>query len=600
MYLERLYTEPQTFEPVEFRPGINFIFGKKEKSTQSKKSLNNIGKSTFLDLLDFALLSNFNRNNERLYAAYNKGHLKEKSVILEFKIGDAKYIVKRSFDNPNKDILFSQKNSKFVPYTLKELKTEFCDIVFKKEDYKGYYSNEWLRKIMPFYLKIHKYKKAAFTDPIKYIKETNETELNQYHLFLMDIDNTLSHENYKHQNALKNIKPAKEGIQVYFKEKFNLDLSETKKAKANINSNLNKLQREYDELGKAVKSFKLQESYVIDEKKADEYTAKIKRLWFENYSDKKRIEAFDNSLKFDDTKIQTKRIEQLYKEFSVHLAKNIKKTLDETIKFKKDLVNSRKEFISKEISELNKLINKRKKEINEIENKRKLIFDFLSNEKAIEDLSEAHYRLTEKKSELFELKSKVDIYRDLQKEQTEIEVEIKKLEVKILEFENEISNYKYEYSKIIHETYNAIYPELKDTTSIFDIGSTDKQSKIAISFLDNSTMFGKGKNNVRTLIYDISLLFNSMYKNLNAPRFLVHDGIFDGVDKAQFVHLYEYLEEKLRYFESKGQYFQYILTYNQEGHLTGEFGNTDKVSNEKIEDEAILTLTPSQMLLGDF
>ena len=32
MYLERLYTEPQIFEPVEFRPGINFIFGKKEKS----------------------------------------------------------------------------------------------------------------------------------------------------------------------------------------------------------------------------------------------------------------------------------------------------------------------------------------------------------------------------------------------------------------------------------------------------------------------------------------------------------------------------------------------------------------------------------------
>ena len=598
MYLERLYTEPKTFEPVEFKPGINFIFGKKEKSTQSKRSLNNIGKSTFLDLLDFALLSNYDKSNKRLFAAYNKGYLNEKTVILDFKIANTEYTIKRSFDNPNKDILFSKNNTNPAPYTLQEIKALLCNLIFKKEDYSGYFSDQWLRKLTPFFLKIHKYKKEAFTDPLRYIKEINETELNQYHLFLMDINNTISYENFKHQNALKNIEPAIKGIKAFFEEKYDLSLSDAKQA--TITSNLNKLQREYEELDKTIRSFKLQESYAVDEKKADEYTAKIKQLWFENYSDKKRIESYDNSVKFDDTRIQTKRIEQLYKEFNILLAENVKKTLDETIKFKKDLISSRKEFISNEITELKKSIDKRKKEINEIENKRKKIFDFLSNEKAIEDLSEAHYRLTEKKNELSELKGKVDIYRDLKKEQTEIEVEIKKLEVKALEFETEISNYKYELSKIIHETYNAIYPELKDTTSIFDIGSTSKQSKIAISFLENSTMFGKGKNNVRTLIYDISVLFNSMYKKLNAPRFLVHDGIFDGVDKAQFVHLYEYLENKSREFETNGEEFQYILTYNQEGTLTEEFGNTDKVSNEKIESEAILTLTPSNKLLGDF
>ena len=591
MYLNKLYTEPITFDPVEFKPGINFIFGKKEKSTQSKKSLNNIGKSTFLDILDFALLSEFNSRNKRLFAAYNKGYLKEKSVILEFSINETNYTIKRSFENPNKEILFSISNSKFAPYTQNELKTKLCDLIFKKEDYKGHYTNIWLRKLIPFYLKIHKFKKEGFTDPIRYIKETNETELNQYHLFLMDIDNVLSFNNFKYQSDLKKIKPALDGIKSFFEEKYDLSLSDAKQA--TITSNLNKLQREYEELDKAIKSFKLQENYAVDEKKADEYTAKIKQLWFENYSDKKQIEAFSNSLKFDDTKMQTKRVEQLYKEFNTLLAENIKKTLDETIKFKKDLIKSRKEFINEEVKEL-------KKEINELENKRKIIFDFLSNEKAIKDLSEAHYRLTEKKNELLELKGKVDIYRDLKKEKTEIEVEIKQLEVKVLDFEKEISSYKYELSKIINETYNAIYPEYKDDNSIFDIGATDKQSKIAISFLENSSMFGKGKNNVRTLIYDISLLFNSMYKNLNAPRFLVHDGVFDSVDKAQFVHLYEYLEIKSQEFELKGQQFQYILTYNQEGTLTEEFGNADKVSNEKIEDEAILTLTPSNKLLGDF
>ena len=352
MYLERLYTEPQIFEPVEFKPGINFIFGKKEKSTQSKKSLNNIGKSTFLDLLDFALLSNFNKSNKRLFAAYNKGYLKEKTVVLEFKIGNTEYTIKRSFDTPNKEILFSSNNIKFAPYNLKDLKTELCNIIFKKENYSGYFSDQWLRKLIPFFLKIHKYKKEAFTDPLRYIKEINETELNQYHLFLMDINNTISHENFKHQNALKNIEPAIKGIKAFFEEKYDLSLSDAKQA--TITSNLNKLQREYEELDKAIRSFKLQESYAVDEKKADEYTAKIKELWFENYSDKKRIDSYDNSVKFDDTKIQTRKIEQLYKEFNILLAENVKKTLDETIKFKKDLINSRKEFISNEIIGLKK------------------------------------------------------------------------------------------------------------------------------------------------------------------------------------------------------------------------------------------------------
>ena len=119
MLLAKLYTEPKTFEPVVFRPGINFIFGKKEKvenkkiTSKSKNPLNNIGKSTFLDLLDFALLANYGSSNKRLFAAYNKGYLKNKTVVLEFKIDSDEYTLKRSFESPSKDILFSKNNSNF-------------------------------------------------------------------------------------------------------------------------------------------------------------------------------------------------------------------------------------------------------------------------------------------------------------------------------------------------------------------------------------------------------------------------------------------------------------------------------------------------------
>jgi len=213
-------------------------------------------------------------------------------------------------------------------------------------------------------------------------------------------------------------------------------------------------------------------------------------------------------------------------------------------------------------------------------------------------LSEAYYKLSEKKTQLAELKNKVDIYRELKKEENQIEQDIKKLEGEIIDFEVEIEEKKNKIASLIEDVYNAIYPEYKDTLPIFDINfAPKKDSKIKISFLDSTIMFGKGKNQGRTLIYDLAILFNTIEQNLNAPRFLIHDGIFDGVDKAHFVHLYRYLQQKIIEYDTC---FQYIITYNQEGTLTEEFGNTDIINNEKIEQDAILILTPYKKLLGEF
>ena len=59
MLLNKLYSEPLGLfsKTVEFKNGVNFIFAKKDKSSDAKKSLNGVGKSLFLNFLDYALLS---------------------------------------------------------------------------------------------------------------------------------------------------------------------------------------------------------------------------------------------------------------------------------------------------------------------------------------------------------------------------------------------------------------------------------------------------------------------------------------------------------------------------------------------------------------
>ena len=92
------------------------------------------------------------------------------------------------------------------------------------------------------------------------------------------------------------------------------------------------------------------------------------------------------------------------------------------------------------------------------------------------------------------------------------------------------------------------------------------------------------------------MLFYTIQQNIKCPRFLIHDGIFDGLDKAHFVHLYHFLNQK----EREGVEFQYIVTLNQEGTVKDlDFGEgAEDITNNKIEEESIVLLSPKNPLFG--
>jgi len=50
---------------------------------------------------------------------------------------------------------------------------------------------------------------------------------------------------------------------------------------------------------------------------------------------------------------------------------------------------------------------------------------------------------------------------------------------------------------------------------------------------------------------------------LKGPRFLVHDGIFDSLDKSHLIKTYEFIQKKIQ----EGFEFQYIAIINEGGIL---------------------------------
>jgi uncharacterized protein YydD (DUF2326 family) len=443
MFLKRLYSEPgglfkHTINKdgiVEFKNGINFIFGKKDSENDATESLNGIGKSLLLDLLDFCLLSSFDkRRNSRLYEA--KEFLKGYKIVLEFEIEGVTYMIRRSVDNPSK-IEFGELNNVTNFETVSDLGQVLCDLIFKVPDYPGYYESNLLRKLLPFFIKIHKPKEGRFTDPVEYLKGCYPTELNQYHLYLLGIDNSLAHENFIIQTGLNEKKPALKEIERVVKGKYDLGKI------SDIDSEIDNLNREIKRLDRVLETFKIADQYKDAERQANE-------------------------------------------------------------------------------------------------------------------LTEALYILNEKKKRKAELEGNINLYKDISKEKAKLITRESQLQEKILDYIEDIKERISEFREIFVKIYNNTYPEMKDR-SIFNISyDFQTQQKISIE-VRMPAMRSEGKNQGRTLIYDLAVLLHAAKKNLKCPRFLVHDGIFDSMDKAHFVAIVSLLNSMSR----SGRKFQYLLPINE-------------------------------------
>lgn len=588
MFLRKFYTVPATyFDDITFNDGLNYVYGYRDKETKpgEKDSLNNIGKSTFLDMIDFSLASDFTTDKSpRLYGANEKGLLKGITVYLEFETDTDYYKVSRSFDRPSV-LTISSKTTEEKEYPLIEIRKILCDIIFEREDYQGFYSPDWFRRLISFYIKILRTNKREYPDPFSYLEFTSEAELLQYHLFLLDINNRLAHNNVE---VLTNISDKKKLVNTASK---NFVSAYNFKNTSDVESKINQIRSEIVDLKEKINAFRLASSQQINADKANELTKEINKLSFENYSDQKKIDTYNESLSTN-LSIRLGTVESIYKDLNELLATNIKKTLDEAVKFRKKLLASRKDFILEEIEKLKEEIKRKQAKTDELDKQRAEYFRILSTANAIKNLSDAYTLIESKEKEASNLEGQIKLFTLYTKELSDLQQNESKIESQIIEFRETIRSVEQDIHRIFYTLYRQLYPPTNDS-NIFSFSiNSKKDSKLRLNILHNNERHGKGKNRGRTLVYDFTVLLYSIQQNYKAPRFIIHDGIFDGVDKIHFVDVVNMINSQLE----QGHKFQYIVTLNEEGVLTDKFDPGKVAAHEKIIEEAILKLTPDKPL----
>lgn len=591
MFLKQLYSEPAGLLAttpagdgvIRYKDGINYIFGKKDAAADARKSLNGIGKSLSLDLIDFCLGGSLNKKNVRLFEA--KDHLKGYKVVLDFEIDAKIYTIKRSVDTAS-EFEFGLKGAMHV-LDESALKQKLCDIIFFRKDFPGYYSNGLLRSLLPFFLKIHREGGSRFTDPVKYLPSTPEVRLNQFHLFFLNIDNILIHQNFELQEKITATSEALATIRQQILRVYGF------KKIREIDSKIDSLNLEVEKIDKGLKTFRLADTYIDTEKRANELTRNIKENVLLNHADRSKVSRYQESYALAEDIPKVREIKALYSELNELLGERIAKTLDEAIEFRKHIAKSRKDFLAAEIRKLEIQIAERDLFIENKENERARLFEFLEAQKAIQDLTDAYYASEHKKQELNDLRSRIRLHGDIEKELAGLKAKESELWQDILGFLESTKDQVSEFRRVFFEVYRELY-QASESESAFSISPEPKQQQKIKIDVNIPAKRSEGKNPGRTLIYDIAVLMHMIRKGIRGPRFLAHDGIFNSMDKAHFVALIDYLKRNI----AKGERFQYLVPLNEEGTLNEKFGKVDAITPEQIESEAVLVLTPTKKLLG--
>lgn len=592
MYLKRIYSEPsglfRSGKPehphiIIFKDGFNFIFGIKESQTDSKESLNGLGKSSVCDLIDFCLLAEFNAKNSRLYK--ERQRLEAYTVVLEFEVQGVVYVMKRNIQSSA--VLFGPVGDE-KEVEIKEAKKDLFNLIFNNPDYPGYIKESWYRALLSFFMKIHKKKnlKDEFSDPINFLSVGKALyELLPYHFFLMGFDNALLNENLEIQKEVNDRQKAISQVKKLVEKDYNITIKD-------VDSRLSKLRTEAKKIKTAVDAFRLADQHKDIEVNLNELTSRIKFISEQNFWLSKKVHSYKESCELKDSisDARIKSIEKLYAELNLMFQHQISKSLKEAVEFRKKIASSREEFLKDEIQELETTIREQEKEIQLLDTERQKLFGFLKSKEAFEDLTEAFYLLGEKEKDIADLEGKIRVYNDLQKLKAENDIKDASLKQDVVKLIDSIRNDIETFEELFKEVYQAIYPESDE--SGFSI-SPDYEGKnkvdISISFDKEES---KGWNKGRTLVYDIAIIINTIIKKTNTPKFLIHDGIFDGMDKAHFVALYHYVQG----LQNKGIKFQYIVTMIEEGQLSESFGKTDVLTPEKIAEQAIVLLSKNESL----
>lgn len=551
--LIRIYSDTNLIDAVPFHNGINIVLGKYSEDKEAR-GINGIGKSTLIRLIDFTLLSG---KAEKRFSQRKYDFLRddEHTITLELEVQGQKYFIKRSFADTKK-IFFGKQPDALDEYEKSEMPKVLEGIFFPTQNNEVFFEGKRYGTLMEFFVK-DDLQSQQRVDPLNFVSyNANAREKALYNFYLLNLPtktllkyNEVSSEYERYSNTVKSLS-----------EKIKAD---TGKDVQEFRTERLKIEKDITALENSLKEYNFLANHKEVEQKLNQVISEINEQSVIYHNTNRKLEKLKSSYS-DVSSIDLDKIQKLYNETVTTFGNFVKKSLDEVIDFKKQLLANRNKYLLEEEKKLQSSIDQSFKQLEKLEKNRSQLFSLLKERGALDRIESTYERLVNEKTLLERNTSIVREIDEIEEILGNSNIVIAELKRDIVSELNKQKTYLDELRLLFQQILeHAIYLDEDFDNSYFDITLNPTSPRNQLPFkinLEIPKADALGQERLKIVAYDIMVFLKSRIDKRNIPDFLVHDGVFHAISYKTISNVLNYMYHKSNELHN----FQYILTFNED------------------------------------
>ena len=546
MKLSKLYSDkPDVFEPVEFVAGLNVVMAEIRLPENRKKDTHNLGKTTLGRLLDFCLLSGKDSN---LFLFKHLDLFEPFVFFLEVELEDASFVtIRRSVADATK-ISFKKHEAgrqDFSELSLSEWDHRDIPLKRAKELLDGLLDwralKPWsYRKVLGYLLR----SQEDFRDVFHLHKfASKHADWKPFLAHLLGFDAKLLSEHYQKAQELSD----KQDIEQTIKKELGGSIEEIGK----IEGILLLKQRDAEKKQELLDAFDFR---TLDKERTkrivDEIDERIATLNTERYSlshNRKKVLA---SLEEDQILFDPDEAQRLFEEAGVSFKGQIKKDFQQLIAFNRAITEERRGYLQEERAEIEAELKRVNTELNALGKKRSDMLSFLSGTDIFAKYKELSDEMVTLRADIKTLESQRDYLRRLQELRAEIRAlteDRNHLQAQIeVDVEKRNSDQESLFSTI-RVFFSEIVDDVIDRKALLSVALNQYcHMEFKAEILDeagNATSADLGHTYRKLLCVAFDLAVLRAYLDVEFPRFVYHDGVFESLDDRKKENLLTVLRQ---------------------------------------------------------
>ena len=546
MKISKIYSN-KNFKNIEFNENFNAIVAFIE--SDKKEDTHNLGKTSLIRVIDFLLLSSFDKNTDKLLG--NDIFIGQE-FYGELKLNNGKYLlIKRSINTPTK-ISFKLNDSKLNDFeldidwdeelTLKKAKARLNDYldfnILPNWDY---------RKSITYFLR----SQQDYLDVFKLNKfKGKHKDWKPFVFDLLGFDGKLILEKLEIEEEIDTLK----GKVKTLKLEAQIDTSEKDRLEGLLEIKKNEL----FEVRTLIDRFNFfKEDILTNKKLVEEIDVQLQAFNTDRYRISFEINKIESSLSDIIDDIDNKTISDLFEEVNLYYPQQLIKEYNDLINFQKSLTIERKKYLLETLTELKGEYSDLNSKIRVIENQKGELLSLLTQKDSYQKFKEYQKKTVSLEVEVERIDDKIQAIDNSLIIENDIAEKKESITNYILALKDALSERKHSN---INKIFNSIIKEILDTNALISLKlnnhgniefNADYQNKV--DFLNTSESQGTTYKKLLCVAFDLSLLVN--FSDKSFYKFVYHDGVLEGLDDRIKIRYIKHVKELCEKYD-----LQYIVT----------------------------------------